>query len=229
MAFAIEKHHFKTESILEGLPATEMRLLRAGIRRVKLAKGKMLFKEGAYSKGMYIVLKGKLKISQVNAEGRESITYIFGKGEVLGYRPLLSGEPHPTSGAALEDCLIAFIPKKVFLHALDHSPVLCRRLLVNLAHEFSVLVHKVSMFAGKPVKERVALALRILNEKYKREGKAGLPVVINLSRDTIASYAGTTTETLVRMLRHLKDEQIIKTDGRKIIILEPAMLEKIAR
>jgi len=77
------------------------------------------------------------------------------------------------------------------------------------------------------VRERLALVLLILNDKYKRKGKEHWPAAINLSRENVANYASTTIETLARMLRYLKDEKIIKTEGRKIIIIRQKELEKI--
>jgi CRP-like cAMP-binding protein len=227
MAFSIDKYHFKSELIIENLPAEESRLLKENMKRMEVKKGRVLFREGTLSKGFYILRKGKVKIYQTNKSGKESIVYIFRKGEIFGYRPLLGDEPHPTSGAALEDCSITFINKKYFMQALDRSPVLTRKLLVNLSHEFSVLINQVTLFAQQHVRERTALVLRILNEKYKKEEKE-FPVTINLSRDDIANYVGTSIEPLVRTLRLFKDEKIIRTEGRKIIVLKPKELEKIA-
>jgi CRP-like cAMP-binding protein len=227
MIFKMEKYHFKTDSVLEGLPAKEFRLLKEDMQRMEIKKGKIIYKEGSYSKGAYILRKGKVKIYRTNGEGKEQIAYIYRKGEIMGYRPLLCDEVHPVSAAALEDCVISFIPKRFFLHALDESPVLARRLLTNLSHEFTVWVNKLSVFAQQPVKERVALSLLIINEKYKKGEKSSLPVVINLSRDDIANYVGTTTETLVRVLRYLKDEKIISSSGRRITVLKPKELEKM--
>lgn len=227
MPFSIENYHFKSELIIENLPADESGLLKESMKRLDVKKGKVLFNEGSFSKGVYILRKGKVKIYKTNKSGKQSIVYIFRKGEIFGYRPLLCDEPHPTSGAALEDCSIYFINKKSFLNTLDRSPVLTRSLLVNLSHEFSVLINQLSIFAQQQVKERVALVLRILNEKYKKDEKE-FPVTINLSRDDIANYVGTSIEPLVRTLRLFKDEKIIRTEGRKIIILKPKELEKIA-
>jgi CRP-like cAMP-binding protein len=228
LTFKLEKYHFKTDSILEGLPAKEFRLLKQDMQRLEIKKNKIIYREGSFSKGAYILRKGKVKIYQTNKDGKEQIAYIYRKGEIMGYRPLICDELHPVSAAALEDCVLSFIPKKFFLHALDESPALARRLLNNLSHEFTVWINKLTLFAQQPVKERVALSLLIINEKYKKEIKSTQPVVINLSRDDLANYVGTTTETLVRILRHLKDEQIITASGRKIIILKPKELEKIA-
>lgn len=228
MTFKIEKYHFKTDSILEGLPAKEFRLLKQNMQRLEIKKNKIIYREGSLSKGAYILRKGKVKIYQTNKDGKEQIAYIYRKGEIMGYRPLLCEAVHPVSAAALEDCVISFIPKAFFLNALDESPVLARRLLKNLSHEFTVWINKLTLFAQQPVKERVALSLLIINEKYKKDTSSTQPVVINLSRDDLANYVGTTTETLVRILRHLKDDNIITASGRKITILKPKELEKIA-
>ncbi|MEW6468664.1 MAG: Crp/Fnr family transcriptional regulator [Bacteroidota bacterium] len=228
MAFEIEKYRFKTESILDGLPSGEFRLLKDQMTRVEVKKGKVIYKEGFYSKGVYILRKGKVKISQLSKDGDEQIAYIYKKGEIMGYRPLLCNTVHPVTATALDECVLSFIPQQYFLRVLDHSLVLSRRLLTNLAYEFSVWINTMSVLAQQPVKERVALVLLILNEKYKRKGKEHLPAAISLSRQDMASYARTTIETLARMLRYFKDEKIIRTEGWKIIILKPKELEKIA-
>lgn len=226
MAFSIDKYHFKTGSFFDNLPPAEQKLLKSNIINYEEKKGKVLFREDAYSNGVYILKKGKVKICQYNKDGKEQIVYIYCKGEIMGYRSLLCGEPNPVTAIALEDCTISFIHRKYFLQLLDQSPALSKKLLVNLSYEFSVWANIMAAFMQLPAQERVALTLLILNEKYKKDNNNSR-AVINLSRDNIASYAGTTVETLVRMLRHFKDEKIIKTEGRRIIILNPQALEKI--
>ena len=75
----------------------------------------------------------------------------------------------------------------------------------------------------------IFLILLILNEKYKKAGKEHLNTVINLSRENIAKFSGTTVESLVRVLRVLKDDDIISTKGRKIIIQNPEALEGMVK
>lgn len=228
MAFSIEKYHFKTTSLLEGLPKDEFTLLKDNMQRKEIKKGKVIYREGSHSKGVYILRKGKVKIYQTNKDGKEQIVYIYRKGESMGYRPIICEELHPVSAAALENCVISFIPRYYFTKVLEKSIVLTNRLLVNLSHEFTVWTNKISVFAHQPVKERVALSLLILNEKYGRENGKEQPVVINLSRNDFANYVGTAEETLVRMLQDFKQRNIIRTEGRKIFILHPKELEAIA-
>lgn len=228
MGFSMEKYHFKTGSVLQRLPSKDAALLKEQMVRLEVKKDEVIYKEGYYSKGVYILKKGKIKIAQLNKDGEEQIAYIYKRGEMMGYRPLLCGSVHPVTATALEDCVISFIPEKHFMQVLDQSPALSRQLLINLAHEFSVWINTMSILAQQPVRERIALILLILNEKYKKEGKEDIPAVINLSRQNMANYARTTIETLARMLRYFKEEKIIKTEGRRITILQPDELGKIA-
>lgn len=228
MAFSLAKYHFKMTSLFDDLPQEESNFLKQHAIRQEEKAGKIIYREGAYSKGVYILKRGKIKIYQTNKDGKEQIVYIYKKDEFMGYRPLLCDSPHPVSAKALEDVVILFIPKKYFLAALNQFPILPKKLLTNLSFEFSVWINKLSVFAQQQVKERVALSLLILNKKYMIEGRENMPVTINLSREDIANFVGTTVETLVRMLRYFKDEKIITTRGRKITILKTKELEKIA-
>lgn len=227
MPFQIEKYHFNTNSVFEELPTHEKNLLNDHLIRKEEKKGKVIFRANSNSRGLYILRRGKVKIFQINKEGKEQIVYIYSKGEMMGYRPLLCNEPHPVTAVALHDCIMHFIPGHIFLSVLEQSSHLSRQLLVNLSHEFNVWINRITVFAQQPVLERVALSLLILNEKY-RTALHKSEVWINLSREDLANYVGTTVETLVRMLRFLKDKKIIMAQGRKIMILKARELEKIA-
>jgi CRP-like cAMP-binding protein len=226
--FQIEKYHFISGSILEGLPEKEARFLKENMVRKEEKKDRTLFKEGSYPRGVYFIKKGKVKIFQTNSEGKEQIVYIYTSGESFGYRPLLSDQMHPVSAMTLEDCVFSFIPKDVFIELLKTSTTLANKLLQNLSFEFSVWINTITAFTQKPVKERLALSLLILNEKYRKKNNPEKAPEINLSRAEKAHYIGTSVETLVRMLQHFKKDKIISTKGRKIVILKPEELVKIA-
>ena len=84
------------------------------------------------------------------------------------------------------------------------------------------------MFAQKSVRERLALQLIVLREKYKVNFHAGMPVEINMSRDDLASLVGTARENVVRVLTEFKESDILQTKGRKIIVHDVNKLIKIA-
>lgn len=219
MNFNIEKYHLKSSSLFDSLSNEESTLLKKSMIRKEFLKGEILFKEQTFSKGIYIVKKGKVKIFQTNTDGKESIVYIYKKGDYFGYRPLLADEPHPVSAVAMDNVVVSFLPKEHFLNLFSNSPSLAKELTINLSKEFSVWINKMTVFSQQSVKDRVALSLLILHKVYqKKEGIKSVFIAIN--RDDFAGFVGTAKETLVRMLRIFKDEKIITTKGTKIVILK---------
>jgi CRP-like cAMP-binding protein len=226
--FPIEKWTFESRSILADLPAADLALLMARRSDQLYKKGAVIFREGAFPAGIFYIGKGKAKKYKVDREGKEHIFYVANTGELLGYHAILSGDNYPDSAAVLEDSLITFIPREDFVEAIRESDVLNRRLLKTLSHEFAVLANSLTLFAQRSVRERLALQLIVVREKYKGDEGAGKLVEINMGRDDLASLVGTARENVVRMLSKFKEEGILETRGRKIVVLDVKKLVDIA-
>ncbi len=224
MTLQLGKYYLRNDLLFHSLPPHSRKLLESGLEQKKIRKGRLLYREGSFPKGIYILRTGRLKVYQSNRDGREQILHIYTRDEIMGYRPVLCNETHPVSASALEDCTYWFIPKEYFLNVVNQSPEILRLLLTSLSHEFSVWVNKITVFTQQPVRHRVALALLVLNKHYQEKDH---PAEINLSRDDFASYVGTVKETLVRVLQEFKKSGIVETKGRKIRLLKPERLEEI--
>jgi len=226
--FPIDKWDFQSGSILTDLPSEDFELLTANKTEQTYSKGEIVFREGAYPSGIFYVTKGKLKKYKVDKDGKEHIIYVANVGELLGYHAILSEDRYPDSAAALEQSTIAFIPREDFLETLHQSMILTNRLLKTLSHEFAVLINGLTLFSQKSVRERLALQLIVLREKYKVNFQTGMSVEINMSRDDLASLVGTGRENIVRVLTEFKGEEILDTKGRKIIVKNVNKLIAIA-
>src|SRR5579872_6938232 len=139
--FPIDKWDFNAQSILTDIELEDYEELFRNSVDEKYAKGEIIFREGANPSGIFYIKSGKVKKYKVDNLGKEKIFYVANIGELIGYHAILSSERYPDSAAALEESLISFIPKEDFLNILDHSPVLSKRLLKTLSHEFAVLAN----------------------------------------------------------------------------------------
>lgn len=194
----------------------------------KFKKGQTIFSEGSFPSGIFYIKKGKVKKYKTDQDGRQQIIYVCNSGELLGYPALLSEEAYSDSASALEDSVLAFISKEIFLSVLEQSQILSNRLLKNLSHEFAVLENSIANFAHKSVRERLALSLLILKEKFRDKNSPDASIEITLSREDLSNLTGTAVETLVRLLHTFKDEGLIETEGRKIRVLNAKGLMKAA-
>ncbi|WP_346984593.1 Crp/Fnr family transcriptional regulator [Chryseobacterium sp. POE27] len=149
------------------------------------------------------------------------------RGEFFGYSAILSNETYGDTTLTLENSVISFISKEDFLHILDQSSVFSRLLLKSLSHEFSVMANLMAVLSHRTVRERAALSLLILHDKYtSNESKEN--VFITLSRIDLANMVGTARETLARILNDFKQEKLIKIEGRKIRLINIEQLVRIA-
>lgn len=226
--FPIENWDFKSDSILKDLPENLYKKLLAHTTEQVYKKGEIIFREGAYPTGIFFISGGRVKKYKVDKERREHIIYVANTGELIGYHAILAQDRYPDFAATLEESKIIFIPKENFLEVLNQSTVLTNRLLKTLSHEFAVLANSVTLFSHKSVRERMALQLIVLREKYKVDFQQGMTVEINLSRDDLANLVGTARENVIRVLSDFKEEGILETKGRKIMITNVNKLIAIA-
>ncbi len=218
--FPIDKWDFSSGSIFTNFPAEDYAEMTKHAHEEKYKKGQTIFREGGIPTGIYYILKGKVKKYKVDNFEKEQIIYVANAGELIGYHAVLSSERYPDSATALEECMVLFIPKEDFLRVQEHSALLSTRLLKMLSHEFTVLANSITIFAQRPARERLAITLIVLREKFKKGNPEGQPIVINMSREDIANMTGTTRENVVRLLREFKDDKLVETQGRKIWITD---------
>ena len=226
--FPIEQWDFKSDSVITNLPADELAALTANMTTQVFNKGEIIFREGSFATGIFIIQKGKVKKYKADKDGKEQIIYVADSGEILGYHALLAEERYFDSAAVLEESEIAFIPKEDFFEVLENSKILPQRLLKTLSHEYFVLANSIALFAQRSVRERFAMQLVLMREKYKENFTPGMAVEINMSREDLASLVGTARENILRVLKDFKDEGILETKGRKIIIKDINKLLAVA-
>ena len=224
-----DKFIFKSDAIFSNLPNNikEVFLSQMSIREYK--KGQSLFTEGTYPAGIYFIKKGKVKKYKSLNGGKEQIIYVCCEGELLGYASLLGEETYPDSASSLTNTVIGFLSKEKLLKLLDQYDEISKMLVKNLSHEFGVLINFIAAFTQKPVRERVALSLLILWEKFSDNPNESSEVQIQLTRADLANMVGTAVETLVRVLQEFKKEDIIAINGRAIRILKPKELIQISK
>lgn len=174
-------------------------------------KNQAVFLEGSYPRGVYCVNHGKVKIYTMGDEGKEQIIHIAKEGEVIGFRAMFSGDPYKVSAATLEDANICFVSKDDFLNMIDHNTSLRNMIMKELSKELGDRAQFITNLAQKSVRERLAFALLILKNVYGEEP-------INLSREDMANFVGTATETLIRLLKDFKEEGLIEVQTRKLTI-----------
>lgn len=176
-------------------------------------KNQPLFIEGSVPRGVFCINEGRVKIFTRGEEGKEQIIHISKPGEIVGFRAMFSGEPYKVAASTLEECNICFIKKDDFMNMVDTNPTLRNGIMKELSKELADRATFITNLAQKSVRERLAVALLLLDDIYDKD-------MINLTREDLANFVGTATETVIRLLKEFKEDALIETHTRKIEILD---------
>ncbi|HTX87859.1 MAG TPA: Crp/Fnr family transcriptional regulator [Bacteroidales bacterium] len=191
-------------------------------------KGEEIFLEGHASGGVFCLKEGKVKVYRQGSDGREHIIRIALPGEFIGLRALISGNNHTVSAAAFEDSSICFINKSDFFQLMIKYPDFTRNLIISLSRILEEAEVKMTSLAQKPVKERLAETLLFLSRSFRLDAGNPNRSYLSLTRVDLASIIGTVPETVIRLLSEFRDEGLVGLKGRRIYLLDPGRLKKIA-
>lgn len=194
-------------------------------KTLQYKKGELIFQEGDLVKGIYFVYQGIVKVHKQWGE-KELILRFAQKGDVFGHRGFGKETLYPISATALEPLTVCYIDIPFFLTTLKMNYEFIFQLMSFYASELQESERNMRNLAHMPVKGRVANALLRLQDKFgtTENGFIG----ITLSRQDLASYAGTTYETVFRLMNEFTEENLVKVSGKDIGILNKERLLQIA-
>jgi CRP-like cAMP-binding protein len=201
----------------EWIPAIE-----ANRKTFEIKKGEFLFKEGDAVTGIYFVNDGKVKVHKKWGNDKELIVRIANKGAIVGHRGLGSNTIYPVSGTALESAKICFIDLDFFQTTLKVNYEFTYQLMMFFADELQESERKMRNLAHMHVKGRIAQALFTLKEKFGVTKEGYIDII--LSRQDLASYTGTTYETLFRIINEFIENDIITVTDKNISIINAEKL-----
>ena len=188
-------------------------------------KGESIFDEEDEGTGFYVVISGRVKVFKLSPEGKEQILHIFGPGEPFGEVAVFTGKRFPATAEALEETRAFFFARKEFMDLIQRDPSLALNMLAVLSQRlrrFSGLIESLSL---KEVPGRLAAYFLYLQEGKK----GGADLILEISKNQLASLLGTIPETLSRILARMNREGFIDSIGpRQVRILNGKGLEELA-
>ncbi len=188
-------------------------------------KGELLFKEGDEVKGMFFINSGLVKVHKRWDDEKEMILRFANDGAIVGHRGLGGDTIYPVSGTALTNTEVCFVDIDFFTATLKINPDYLYRLMLFFATELKESEKRMRNMAHMSAKGRIAYALITVLQKFGADSEGFLNIV--LSRQDIASYTGTTYETLFKMMNEFAAENILRFFEKKIEILDITKLVSV--
>ncbi|HHZ02554.1 MAG TPA: Crp/Fnr family transcriptional regulator [Tissierellia bacterium] len=215
--------------IFVDLPFEIKESIMAASSHKKYGKGEIIFSPGDYFDYLFVVNKGRVKISKISAMGKEQILRILEPGEFMGELSLFNNTLLTNSAEAMEDTEICIIKSQRIRELIMEKPEIALKFLQKYAERIEQSEELIEQIGLMDVEQRIASYLISMVEKKNIKSRNNeYEINLSVSKGVLASMIGTTQETLSRKLSLLQDNGLIKLIGhRKIIITDMDGLENI--
>lgn len=168
---------------------------------------------------LFLIVEGQVKVSIISEDGREVILAILGKGDFFGEMSLLDGKPRSATVIAIEESKLLTLRRADFARLLERAPELAVRVLGSLAARLRKADRKIESLALMDVSGRVASALLQISEEIGTATPQGTVIRNRPTHQELANMAGTTRETVSRVLKRLGQQGYVATRGKDLVIL----------
>lgn len=195
-------------------------------QNIKIKKGQQVFKEGDEVKGIFFVYSGKVKVHKKWDDEKELIVRFAQMGDVIGHLGLGGSGYYPVSASAIEDAVVCFVDLEFLETTMNVNNNFVIQLMRFFAGELQESERRMSNFAHMSIKGRVAQALLSLQDQFGADTNGFIN--IELTRQDIASYTGSSYESLFRTINDLLAENMILISGKSITIKNIDELRKLS-
>lgn len=209
--------------IFAQLPPDQQDAVAAFAHSVDVPRGALLHRAGEATRALFVVHQGQLKISHRSPSGRQRLLRVAGPGDVMGEHAFLTGEPPDYEVEALEQARVCAFTSADLTRLVGHYPSIAVGMLRSLSERLQDAERRLTQTAVD-VPARLAAFLLDLPTTDGHPGAVRLP----WPKKDIASYLGTTPESLSRALDRLQKQGTIRVAGAAVDLIDPAALELLA-
>ncbi|HBG92228.1 MAG: hypothetical protein A2X54_00995 [Nitrospirae bacterium GWF2_44_13] len=211
---------FKKIPIFGTLNTSDMEEVKPYLIPANFKKKEAIFSEGDSSDWLYVVIKGKVKITKLSQSGREIILEIISPMDFFGGVAVMRGFPYPANAVAMDDAELLKISRSNLMRILDRFPNLMYCMAMNIGDRIKGSHEALKNIAIEKVESRIASMLIKLADKAGSEplGDGSVTIDMKLTKQDIAEMVGTTVETSIRTMSKFKKLGIVSEKGGKIAI-----------
>lgn len=210
------------------LNSEEKRVISDNFKIQNFKKNEVIYNEGDTPMQLMYLIKGKVKVYKKGNGDRNQIIRLMRPGQYFGYRAYFANENYVTTGAAIENTQIGFLPMTLVEEHIRSNNDLAFFFIRTLANNLGQSDTRTVNLTQKHIRGRLAESLMVLHDNYGYEPNS-TTLNIYLSREDLASLSNMTTSNAIRTLTSFTAEQLITVDGRKITILKEDELRRISK
>lgn len=190
--------------------------------------GETVFEQGGRADHFFILLNGRLRVTQVTPEGQQTVVRMVNPGDLFGIARALHRPDYPGTATAVVDSIALLWPMARWDELLPRHPSLAINAMQTMGQRLQEAHARIKEFATEEVERRVAHAvLRLVNQSGRKEA-AGIRIDFPVSKQDIAEMTGTTLHTVSRILTAWEHAGLVEGGRQKLLVKDAHRLMMIA-
>ncbi|MFS8115114.1 Crp/Fnr family transcriptional regulator [Rhizobium jaguaris] len=201
-------------------------LSHATSRRVPL--GEAVFEQGQEATSFFLLLHGRLKVTQVTEDGQQIIVRIVHPGDLFGFAKALRRSDYPGTAIAAAESVALSWPTEIWPDFVEQNPRLAVTTMQTIGQRLDEAHTRIREMSTEEVERRVAhVVWRLCQQAGKREPN-GIRIDFQISRQDIAEMTGTTLFTVSRILSAWEARGLVEGGRQKLLVRDPEGLSLLA-
>lgn len=201
-------------------------LSRASMRRIPL--GEAVYEQGQKATQFYLLLHGRLKVTQVTPEGQQLIVRVVHPGDLFGFAQALQRNDYPGTPIAAAESVVICWPNEVWASFVEQNPHLAVNAMRTIGQRLQEAHTRIREMSTQEVERRVAHTVLRLIEQAGRPEKDGVSIDFPLTRQDVAEMTGTTLHTVSRLFSAWESRGIVKGGRQKLLVRDAERLQALA-
>ncbi|PRX41489.1 transcriptional regulator [Planifilum fimeticola] len=191
-------------------------------------KKSLIFAEGSPREAVYFIVDGLVKAFKVDANGHEQIVSLLAKGDMFPHTGFFDQSPYPANAEAVKPTRVFAIPIQSFEQLLLSTPTIAVKVLRVLGAKIRELQEKLQELTYQDVRHRICAILLRLAETHGTTQDGTVVLRLPVTHQDLASMAGTTRESVNRMLNDLRRQRILEMNRNHIVLKDVEALKSWA-
>ncbi len=192
--------------LFQSLAPAQKKIIHSLIKAKHYSRGETIYRPGETADSLYVLKSGKIRVYRLSDSGKEQLIRIVTPGEFTGELALFKKGVYEAFTEALTDCSICAIKHTDFRELLLQYPLIAVEMLATISNRLGMSEQQTAWATTETVRSRLLHFLISLVDSKESE-----PIIeLKMAKKDLASYLGTTSESLSREFAYLEKEHVIK-------------------
>ena len=224
-----EAWHVRIPDWLDELSAEEITNLRTQSLQRDHDRGSTIFTPETNPHSLYFLERGMVRIYRLSTDGDETTFGYVAPGEVFGELSVFGDFPRESFAMTVEPSRVWKVPQNVFHQLLESRTSVLLAIIRQIGQRMKRIEKRVENLVFRDVRARLAGILLELKEDFARERDGVWVLDFALTQAELATLVGSTRQTVNASIGELESEGLILREGRRLVIVKPAELARVAR